>query len=641
MKTNPKAGALRWALLFLASIIVIAGSYLHVADNFELQTLDMRFRLRGTIPTSDRIVIIEIGDDTLSKIGHFPFSRSYHAILVKALAEAGAKAIVFDLFFNEPSSSDDEFAKAVKQAGNVYLSYIFKIEHRVKAGMTSSSGIIGDNVPVILEAAKGTGHINVIPDIDGKYRRVPAYVEYEGTRYPYVTFKVACDLLGIAESDIRFLPGSSIEIARGPRIPLDENSLFLVNYTGPWGHGYRHYSYADIVQSYLARLAGKKPHLDLSVFRDKVCYIGLTAAGTVDLHPNPFDTLYPAVGLHTEVLNSMLSGRFVSRAPRAAHIAILIFLGAVVSAIVLRTKPMQGLFFFLSAVSAYTLIAILLFIHFGLWIDIAYPVAVIIVLHISLTLSKYVREWRQRLFIENELEIAKKIQESFLPKATPEIDGVRFGAAMFTARQVGGDLYDFTSGTAGSSRGFGVMIGDVSGKGVGAALFMAMTVGAFKLFSKPERRPEDVLAELNAKLVKESTSNLFVTMFYAVFDLEREKVIFANGGHLPALRVSANGAPQFLDVKDGSPLGLIDGPYSGGEARFDKGDVFIFYTDGITEAMNAKSDMYGKERLEAVCVKHRALGPERLVEEIERDVRRFEPKQHQHDDMTILVVKII
>jgi sigma-B regulation protein RsbU (phosphoserine phosphatase) len=239
--------------------------------------------------------------------------------------------------------------------------------------------------------------------------------------------------------------------------------------------------------------------------------------------------------------------------------------------------------------------------------------------------------------MENELGIAKKIQESFLPKSAPAVGGVEVSACMFTARQVGGDLYDFT---VFDENRFGIMAGDVSGKGVPAALFMAMVVGSFRTFALPDAKPEEVLERLNAKLCKDSATNLFVTVFYSIFDMKAKTFTYGNGGHLPVLYLPKAGATQFLDVKEGAPLGLMEGIYSGGEIKFDNGDTFIFYTDGVTEAMNQKSDMYGKERLQAVAEKSRALSAEKLAAAIEKDVRRFEPKSQQHDDITIIVVKI-
>ncbi|MBU0880735.1 MAG: serine/threonine-protein phosphatase, partial [Candidatus Omnitrophica bacterium] len=91
---------------------------------------------------------------------------------------------------------------------------------------------------------------------------------------------------------------------------------------------------------------------------------------------------------------------------------------------------------------------------------------------------------------------------------------------------------------------------------------------------------------------------------------------------------------------DGAPLGLIEGPYSGGRTNFGSGDTFIFYTDGVTEAMNSKADMYGKERLLLAAERNRLLSADKIMDEIEKDVRRFEPRSIQHDDITIIVVKV-
>jgi len=149
--------------------------------------------------------------------------------------------------------------------------------------------------------------------------------------------------------------------------------------------------------------------------------------------------------------------------------------------------------------------------------DLFYPSIILVLLYMSLTLYKYISEWKKRLLLENELKIAKKIQESFLPKSIPRMDGLEIEATMFTAREVGGDLYDFRAFDDGT---LGVMIGDVSGKGVPASLFMAMVTSEFKFFAMPGAPPEAVLTGLNSKLVKESSSNLFVTVFYLIFDMK-------------------------------------------------------------------------------------------------------------------------
>ena len=115
---------------------------------------------------------------------------------------------------------------------------------------------------------------------------------------------------------------------------------------------------------------------------------------------------------------------------------------------------------------------------------------------------------------------------------------------------------------------------------------------------------------------------------------------YANGGHLPVLYMPVGKTPVFLDVEEGAPLGLMDGEYSGKNIKYSAGDVFVFYTDGITEAMNFRREMYGKERLSSAVMNNRKLQPKEMLSAIERDVRRFEPKSIQHDDMTVITLKI-
>jgi len=624
-------------ILFVAAI-----SYFRLADNYESALLDLRFRLRPAIPATDKIAIIEIGEDTIRKIGRFPFDRRYHAFLVKALSEAGAHSIIFDIFFSEPQAADGELEEAIKKAGNVYLPFVFDVaapkKFPLRVGrVISADGYIAPCLEALGLSAKGTGHINIIPDPDGKYRRVPLYIRYENKFYPYLSFLATSGYLGIPEKDVYIRPGKYLMCGRGIKIPFDDNSCMIVNFSGRWGEAYRHYSYADILQSYFAGASGKKPNLDLGALKDKVCIVGLTAAGTTDLHPNPFETLYPAVGIHAEVFNSILNKKFITRASREANLFILAALGLLVSLAALKMKPVKGFLTLFAAVPVFTLAAILAFNLFGVWIDLFYPVLVMAFAYMGWMLHRYAAEWRKRLLVESELKIAKKIQESFLPKKMPSVEGLEAAAAMFTASQVGGDLYDLIGFGGGK---MGVMIGDVTGKGVPASLFMAMVTSAFKSFALPAAAPEEVLSNLNSKLVRESSLSLFVTVFYSVFDMRARAMRYANGGHMPALYLGKGSPPRFLDVEEGVPLGLEEGPYSAREVNLNEGDVFIFYTDGVTEAMNTRREQYGRERLVAVAEKNKGLSAKAILLSVEKDMRKFEPRSAQHDDITLIVIKV-
>ncbi len=619
-------------------LFVIAVSYFRVFDNFELSTLDFRFVLRPvkTAP-ADKVVIIEIGDDSVAKLGRFPFDRSYHALLINALSESGAKAIVFDVLFSAPQENDAELEQAISESGRTYLPLALDINNADKSDIVSAKGFASECLSGLASKAKGTGHINVVPDSDGKFRRLPLYVKYNDKLYPNMSLLVACDYLGIDRNDIKFLPGNNISCGKAVTIPLDERSEMIINYSGKWGKVFKHYSYVDVLQSYLASATGTKPVLDPNCFKDKICIVGLTTIG-MDIHSTPFEPIYPGVGIHAEVFNSIVNKNFIARAHRWINTVILILLMSLTALIALMIKPVKGLISTALLASIFTITAILMFNIYGIWLDTVCPIFTVIMVYLWLTLYKYMSEWKMRLRQEHELDTARTIQESLLPKAIPDVIGAEISAAMFAARQVGGDMYEFIE--FGKDK-IGIMIGDVSGKGIPASLFMAMTLGKFRCFNTAETGPREVLSLLNANLVKESASNLFVTMFYAIFDLKAGSVNFANGGHLPLLHISSGKAPEFHDVSNGTPLGLIDGEYSEGSAGFKKWDVFVFYTDGITEAMNFRREMYEKERLSAVVEKNAHLPAESILAAIEKDVRHFEPKSTQHDDITVIVVKII
>ena len=627
------------ALIILPIVIffIFAISFFHWLDNYELETLDLRFLIRHSIKTTDKVIFIEIAEDTFEKLGMFPFDRNYHALMVKALKDAGAKYIFFDFFFSEPQAHDKEFEEAIKEAANVYLPYALEINTKKKEKIITASGYRAKSVDALRFSAKGEGHINIVEDVDGKFRKVPVYINYQNAHYPFMSFLMACDYLGIKRDDIKLVPGKFIACGKNLKVPLDENSNMLINFSGRWGTAYKHYSYIDVLQSYLADMSAQKAILDPSIFKDKICIICLTAAGSVDLHPNPYQELYPAAGIHAEVFNSMLNKKFISRVPRRINLFILAALITIAGIITLKTKPIKGLLCSIALVFIFIVFGILLFNCCGFWIDFFYPICIIFIVYVSFTVYKYVSEWKKRLILEKELDIAKKIQESFLPKEIPQVRRLDISAVMFTARQVGGDLYDFIE--LGKDK-LGVMIGDVSGKGIPASLFMAMVVGAFRSFAKQGVEPEDTLFHLNSKLTKEAPSNLFVTVFYSIFDVEQRAFIYANGGHMPVLYLS-KGKVKFLDVEEGMPLGVIEGGYSVNKINFEKGDVFIYYTDGVTEAANSKLEFYGKERLTAVVEANFNLSAKEILEAIAKDVRKFEPKTKQHDDITVIVVKII
>jgi len=634
------------ALLFLAAIFV---SYLRILDNYELETLDIRFRLRPTLSINKNIVIIEVGDDTIDAIGQWPIPRGYHATLINALTKAGVHSIVFDVFFSEESNveQDARFEGAIKKSNRVYLPYVFNIAQRGGHDVPVADKLQEALIDKFKKWAKGTGFINIIPDSDGKFRRIPPLIRYRDKLYPHIAFLLCADYFGLSADDMKVKPGRYVELGDVLKVPLDSNSNIIVNFPGKWNKTFRHYSYIDILNSYISgefpSILKKKPPVDLNLLKDTVCFIGVTATATPDAHPSPYDSLYPGVGVHASVFNSFLIKKFINRASRIVNVVILILLCFIICCVAKNVRTLTGFAFVFFFILAYVILTIALFMVWGLWLDMFCPVAIMLLVYLGLTFIKYINETHKIELLERELSIAQKIQESFLPKESPKVPGIEVAAKMKTAKQVGGDLYDFVMP---KEKRLGIMIGDVSGKGMPAALYMAKAVSEFKSYIG-EDIASRTIKKLNTQLCGESGSGLFVTLSYMVFKTDEGILNYSTGGHLPMVMLSPPSDKEkdvkvrLVDLKEGMPLGLFDGDFIDDNIHYKKGDMFVLYTDGVTEAMNTKGDMFGEERLVELTKKYYGRSSGEVVEAIQDAVKDFEGKKKQHDDITVVVVRVI
>jgi len=251
---------------------------------------------------------------------------------------------------------------------------------------------------------------------------------------------------------------------------------------------------------------------------------------------------------------------------------------------------------------------------------------------------------REKLRLDEELGIARRIQRSLLPASTPKIPGLCIADLCEPALEVGGDYYDFFQL---GPRQLAVLIADVSGKGTSAALYMAELKGLVLALSRTHRSPRDLMLELNDLLADHLDNRSFITMTYAVIDLDAGTLMMARAGHTPMLFCSKG--ESSLVVPDGMVLGLR---LPGASRRFgdiikehtqpiSPGDVIVLYTDGITEAMNTAGDLFGDESLSRVVRTHCGLDSSGIRERILRDVRAFVGEAEPHDDMTMVVVKLL
>jgi len=252
------------------------------------------------------------------------------------------------------------------------------------------------------------------------------------------------------------------------------------------------------------------------------------------------------------------------------------------------------------------------------------------------------REQAEKERLEEELRIARQIQMSLLPQGAISLPGLRVAALCLPAAEVGGDYYDLLPL---SDTRMGVLVADVSGKGTSAALYMAELKGLVLSLSRIYDSPARLLCEANRILAANMDSRSFVTMTYAVVDIETRRMRYARAGHNPLIHLEAATGRTRVLTPAGLGLGIDRG------ARFDQileedelplasGDIFLFFTDGLSEAMNDSSELFGEHRLRQVLEAAEDLGSDALKDRILEEIQSFVGEAAQHDDMTLVILKV-
>ena len=244
--------------------------------------------------------------------------------------------------------------------------------------------------------------------------------------------------------------------------------------------------------------------------------------------------------------------------------------------------------------------------------------------------------------IEAELELGRTIQRAALPAEFPSEDGWRLAASMESAREVGGDFYDFFP-LGDTQRAF--LVADVSGKGITGALYMmnAKTLLKDALLADPAHDPAAALSRVNGELCRNNPAEMFITAWVGVLDLETGGVAFANAGHNPPLRLRAgSGSPEWIRERSGCPLGCFENAvYKPRETSLAQSDALFLYTDGVTEAMDGSGALFGEERLATTLAETGTQVPRALDIAVHAAVATFANGAPRADDLTILAVQYL
>jgi adenylate cyclase len=448
--TSKKQGARAWFIVAparmtrsLGIVITLAVCALFLAanllpfevpllDQLELKTYDMRMRALDT-SRARHVTIAAIDEPSLARVGRFPWSRTVHAELARRLDEAGARVIAFDIFFPERESAkaDMQLARVLAGTKKAVLSTFFLTNSRdarflgdsgVQAGLKAIApqaiseaggresrlrtyGVLA-NIPELQKSAIYAGHINVAPDADGIYRRVPLVMVHGDRYFPSSDVQVARAFYADKDFALKLDQyGTESLTLAGREFPLDVDGQFLVRFRGKPGLAFDTVSVSDI----LDRKA------DPALLRDRVVLIGGTAAALGDIRATPFSAASPGVELRASVIENLIDGQLIYRPDwmPLIDVTLMALIGLLMIWLLPRFGVSGGGLLAAALLSGYVTLAMYFFRSEGLWLNIVYPALLIVLLFATATLVSY-------FFTHSEKRYLKVAFQHYVPPAVVE-----------------------------------------------------------------------------------------------------------------------------------------------------------------------------------------------------------------------------
>ncbi len=616
--------------------------YFRSFESWELGFYDVRLKLRSILNPVDTkslpIVFVQIDDKTLATKGlnQFPFPRKYYAAIIDVLKQFGAKQIVFDILFAEPTDDDTLLASAIKSFGRVYLPYSISLSVE-----GNYQGKVVRILPIFSKLAYRKGYITVLPDKDGKRRKIPLRLYVSGKYIYHLSFESAVGLLGL--DPIRDLENTKTGINlietdqmrfKVVHIPLYKGKFFYLDYPGKWTNSFNKVSFVDLVKIY-QDIKGKKPLTAsarklLEKIRGAMCVIGLTATGSYDLAPTPLEPSCPMVMTYGVVAQSLLENRFINRL--SSFIPLIIFLITTIVLSLWAKNLLQMWVIWGTIISLYVILNIGLFVYRGLWLDIVGLLIGSFAFILVQSFFSYIDDLKEKQRVEQEMALASDIQSKMLPDSLPKINGldcqVYFSPAVFVA----GDFYDVWK----SRDKLRVFMGDVSGKGVSAALYVAQTVTVSRVLRvRFEEKPiNKLLEEVNKFLSRFKVSGVYATACMA--EIDTEKFCISDAGHLAVWVYRAeNEQIEQIKLNKGAPLGIDRwSEYDIIQLQWREGDVILLFSDGLLEARREKE--FIDENILRDWIRDNINSP---ICNIDALFREFYRGKEQSDDITLLVIR--
>ena len=391
-------------------------------DKMELRTVDWRFRYRGQLPHDPDIILVVVDEASITNIGRWPWPRRRFAELTGQLKAAGARAIVYDIFFVERESGrkgaegDREFIEAIARAGNVYLAgfgaaapqagiqetavaanhvpdYAWADTQVVASGGLDATARLYQlpnltyPFPEIAAQAQSIGYADLVAPSDGVFRHTPMLGQYDGNLYPSLPLAVAAGLLDVTPDQVTVRLGRTISLGERARIPIDRGGRTAINFPG--GEG----TYPRIPAWQILQSAEVASSFDLT---DKTVIVATTASGLHDLRHSPFGDLLPGGEVLAAIVDNIISQRFVVPTPPERMLLALLFIGLSIGVIFGILPTTYALFYSLGLLFVYNWLGVWAFVHRSLILDLFVPTLTGVITVLALVSYRLLREERQR-----------------------------------------------------------------------------------------------------------------------------------------------------------------------------------------------------------------------------------------------------
>jgi sigma-B regulation protein RsbU (phosphoserine phosphatase) len=679
MKLPFASGSRLFALIVLCcafiAIILVDSTLMNDLDE---QLKELWYKIHLDKRQGANIAVIEIDDKTLEKyFPEIPLPRDQIALLLNyLLVENGKPRVIgLDLYFEGPDKTDPANDTLLAYVMSQFKSRIVNAMFLPLAGSKDENREIADdtvlasfsyklpdiyppfahiiNIPaqIFLQSSENYGHIDVYQSINQFPKRLPAFVRVKNSTIGSFSIEIVrryldCDRTAVTYEEDGYLSLSD------HRIPMDpEGTLNIRYFHNP--EGYENYSMLNILEDL------ENNNLPKEIFEDKIVLVGVNSPVYYpkEITFMPDGKNRPNVYLHADIISNILNRYHVISLSIVTSVVLIIICGGLYILFQAINSKVFKLVLSFSLVITIIMLDFILF-HSGFLLNASSLIIINIVLAsytgfrtfreqtILITeQEKQVLTLKEReeslIALEKELHVARAIQENLLPQSIPQIKDIEIFGLNIPASNVSGDFYDFIELEDGRII---VTLGDVSGKGISAAMLMAAAQAVIrtesnKLIDKYGDSGQ-MVAAVNNLIHACTDSRRFLTLFLAVLDPSRKTIEFVNAGHEPPLNITNSGESEFLE-EGGLLIGAFqDIEYVAQNQNITPGQKLVIFSDGVSEAIAPDDEMYGNERLKKVVEENSNLPVDKLGKAIVADISLFSQSDKLSDDLTVIIIAV-